>query len=66
MKESGVRTVTDFPDNTQFENFINSAKSVSNYDFDVEVSAEDKVITLCTCGNNTKYRILVHAKLVKK
>lgn len=66
MKESSVRTVTDFPDNIQFEEFINSVKSMSNYDFGVEVSAEDKVITLCTCGNNTKYRILVHAKLVKK
>lgn len=66
MKETSVRTVTDFPDNEQFESFINSVKSISNYDFGVEVSAEDKVITLCTCGNNTKYRILVHAKLVRK
>ena len=66
MKENSVRTVTDFLDNEQFETFINSVKSISNYDFGVEVSAEDKVITLCTCGNNTKYRILVHAKLVKK
>lgn len=66
MKASSVGTVTDFPDNEQFESFINSVKNMSNYDFGVDVSAADRVITLCTCGNNTKYRILVHAKLVQK
>ena len=66
MKASSVGTVTDFPDNEQFESFINSVKNMSNYDFGVDVSAADRVITLCTCGNNTKYSILVHAKLVEK
>ncbi len=65
MKERNVFVSESFSSDEEFENYINEIKELSNYDFDIEVNPSDNIITLCTCGNNTNYRILLHAKLVK-
>ena len=52
---------TDF--NTgEFKKYVNTMKSRSVYDFDVEVDEDDTILTLSTCGNNNKYRVILHAK----
>ena len=43
-------------------NSICLKKVGSKYDFNVAVSKEDSILTLSTCGNNNKYRVVVHAK----
>lgn len=48
----------------EFENELNSWKQKSIYDFKTEVDTSNKIITLCTCDNNTDFRIVIHAKLI--
>ena len=55
---------TEFKDN-DFENFIKTLKNRSIIDFEVEISSEDSILTLSTCANNNKYRVVLHAKKLK-
>lgn len=66
IKESGLTVPTDFVNDEEYQAYINEIKGLSQYQFDVAVGVQDQIITLCTCGNNTNYRILLHGKLVKK
>ena len=54
---------TEFKDN-EFGKFVATLKDRSIKDFNVEVSAEDSILTLSTCGNNKDYRIVLHAKKI--
>ena len=52
--------------NTEFENkefgeFINELKSRSIKDFNVEITEQNNILTLSTCGDNNKYRVVLHA-----
>ena len=53
---------TKFKDNNAFEEFANKIKERSIKNFDVQVGAEDSILTLSTCANNNKYRVVLHAK----
>lgn len=48
----------------EFESFIKTIKSRSVKDFGVDVTTEDKILTLSTCANNNKYRVVLHAKKI--
>lgn len=48
----------------EFEKFIETIKSRSVKDFGVDVSNEDQILTLSTCGKNNTYRIVLHAKKI--
>lgn len=52
---------TDFKDN-EFNDFIKTIKSRSKFDFGVDVNENDNILTLSTCANNNKYRVVLHAK----
>ncbi len=56
---------TDFKTDEEYQNFLNTIKSRSIKKYDAELSTEDKILTLSTCGNNSKYRVILHARLVK-
>ena len=56
---------TDFGSTKSFENFIKKMKERSIYDFKVDVTANDKLLTLSTCYNDNGIRLVVQAKLVK-
>ena len=56
---------TDFKTDNEFQKFIDKIKSRSIKDFDVNVSAEDHILTLSTCADNNKYRVVLHAVKVK-
>lgn len=59
--------VSEYPIQTEFSNdneyleFLNTLKNKSIKDFNVELSAEKSIITLSTCGNDNSKRLLVHA-----
>lgn len=55
---------TDFKTG-EFKKYIDSMKSRSIYNFNVNISEDDSILTLSTCGNNNKYRVILHAKKVK-
>ena len=54
---------TDFKDN-EFNDFIKTIKSRSKFDFGVDVNENDNILTLSTCANNNKYRVVLHAKKI--
>ena len=52
---------THFTDKT-YESFLNTIKKRSIKDFGTEVTTEDTILTLSTCANDNKYRVVLHAK----
>ena len=47
-----------------YEKFLKTIKNRSSYDFNVDVSTTDKIITLSTCDDTGTKRVAVHAKLI--
>lgn len=64
IPDEGYYITTSFTDEA-FENFIDRIKNRSNKDLNVEVTKDDTILTLSTCANDNKYRVVVHAKLEK-
>ena len=56
---------TEFKKN-EFKRFVKTLKDRSIKDFVVEVTEEDSILTLSTCADNNKYRIVLHAKKIKE
>ncbi len=56
---------TEFKNDNEFEEFVKNLKKRSIKDFNVDISKDDNILTLSTCANNNKYRIVLHAKKVK-
>lgn len=65
INQSKLILYNSFENEETFNNFITSIKQKSIYDFNLEVSYDENIITLCTCDNNNTFRIVVHAKLEK-
>lgn len=57
-------TQTDFDSN--FDEFINTIKNRSIIDFNIKTSKDSNIITLSTCDNNSKYRVVIHGVLSNK
>ena len=53
----------NFENDENYQNFINLVRGRSNYQFNTEVTTNDKILTLSTCLDNDK-RLVVHAVLV--
>ncbi len=66
MRSSKLNIPNNFSDESEFQNYIQGLKDLSINEFNVEVSNIDKIITLCTCDNTNKNRIVVHAKLIEQ
>lgn len=65
-----IETTDDYIDinyktDANFLNFIKLIKNRSVYDFSVNVSSSDKIITLSTCYSNSE-KMVLHAKLIKR
>ncbi len=56
---------TDFGSNESYQSFIDTMVSRSIYDFGIDVTTDDKLLTLSTCYNDNGIRLVVQAKLVK-
>lgn len=55
---------TEFKSN-EFQEFIDTITKRSKKDFGINVSKEDTILTLSTCANNNKYRVVLHSVRVK-
>lgn len=64
IEDEDYYITTDFNDDTSFEDFINKIKSRSRKDFNVEVTSKDQILTLSTCANDNKYRVVLHARKI--
>ncbi len=66
----GIKVTNDYLYNTFLNDadrlkFFNKLKKRSQIKFDVELTAQDKILTLSTCLDNN-YRLVVHAVLVEE
>ncbi len=57
--------MTYFTDDNEHQEFIEKLHGRSIYDFNVDVSHEDKILTLSTCSDDGTKRVVIHAKMVK-
>lgn len=57
---------TKFASDDEYLDFLDKMVERSIYDFNVSYDASDKILTLSTCANGTKERLVVHAKLIKE
>lgn len=55
---------TNFINESEYQNFLNLLKDRSYSNFNINVSSNDKILTLSTCHGNEK-KLVVHAKLIK-
>ena len=56
---------TNFSTDKEFKDFIDKIKSRSIKDFGIDVTSDDNILTLSTCANDNKYRVVLHAKKIK-
>ena len=49
----------------EHQEFVDTIKKRSIYNFNEEVSTENKILTLSTCTDDGKKRIVIHAKMIK-
>lgn len=56
---------TDFDNDEEFQEFIDTALERSIYKFGANVTVKDKILTLSTCRENDR-KLVVQAKLIKK
>ena len=57
---------TNFNSDDEYTEFLNTIKNRSNYDYNITINKDDKILTLSTCANNNKYRVVLHAKKIKE
>lgn len=55
-----------FPTTDAYQAYIDLVKGRSIYDFNIEVTTGDKILTLSTCANGNDKRLVIHAKLIKE
>ena len=60
-KASDYPIQTGFSNDNEYLNFLNTIKDKSIKDFNVELSVEKGILTLSTCGNDNKNRVILHA-----
>ena len=56
---------TSFANDETFGSFVTTMKDRSIHDFGINVTTNDKILTLSTCYNDNGIRLVVQAKLVK-
>lgn len=56
--------VTNFENDDTFLNFLKYIKDRSVYNFNIDLNAEDRVLTLSTCYTSSE-KVVMHAKLIK-
>ena len=56
---------TIYNNDNEFNEFLNKVKSRSNYNYNIEVNSNDKVLTLSSCIGDGKKRVVLHAKLIE-
>ena len=50
---------------SNFKEFVEKIKGRSKKNFNVDIKETDNILTLSTCADNTKYRVVLHAVKIK-
>ena len=65
IKTETYYITTNFNSDNEYLDFLDTIKNRSLYDFSVNLSKNDKILTLSTCYSDTE-RTVVHARLIKR
>lgn len=65
IEEEPYYITTNFSNDTEYNKFLNTLKGRSLYNFNTNLTSDDKILTLSTCADNNM-RTVVHAKLIKR
>lgn len=65
IKTESYYITTDFNDDNSYLEFLNTIKDRSKYNFNANLTEDDKIITLSTCYDDVR-KTVVHAKMIKK
>lgn len=65
IPEESYYITTNFNNNEEYNKFLNTIKQRSIHNFNTNLDANDKILTLSTCYSDTE-RTVVHAKLIKR
>jgi len=65
IKPETYYITTSFPNDDKYQEFLNTIKDRSKYNFNTELNTKDRILTLSTCYSDTE-RTVVHAKLIKR
>ena len=65
IDREGYYIKTNFSSDEEYKEFIKTIKARSIYNFNTNVTTNDKILTLSTCTNIGQGRTVVHAKLMK-
>ena len=65
IEEESYYITTKFDNDDEYTEFLDTLKSRSLYNFNTNLTSEDRILTLSTCYDDTR-RTVVHAKLIKK
>ena len=55
----------EFQNEEEYKNFLNTIKNRSNHDYKVELTSDDKILTLTSCIGDGNKRIILHAKSIE-
>ena len=56
----------NFANRDEYQTFLNNLKARSVYDFGINVTKDDYILTLSTCGYSSAQRVVLHAVLIKE
>jgi len=57
---------TGFTSDGEYNKWLNTMIDRSEYDFNTNVNEKDRILTLSTCYQGDKQRVVMHAKLIKR
>ena len=64
IKTTSDYLITNFKNKADYKLFINLLIKRSKYDYKIDVSADDKILTLSTCSGSS-HKLVVHAKKIR-
>ena len=64
IEKENYYITTNFKTNPEFQEFIDKIKSRSIKNFGIIPRLGDSILTLSTCADNDKYRVVLHAKKI--
>ena len=57
---------TSFSNNDEYSIFLTNIKNKSEYNYNKEISSEDKILTLSSCLGRGEKRVVLHSRLIKE
>lgn len=65
INANDFNAMINFNDENEYQNYIDDIKNKSIINLNVNISKDDKIITLYTCNKNNVDRTILHAKLIQ-